>query len=82
MIDDVDHAGAVEAAAMERFEEAQARQRLIAASLKPFDPSLPVNCVDCGEVVSAARLNAMPRTRRCAQCAAEVERGYKARWPA
>jgi hypothetical protein len=32
-----------------------------------------INCLDCGEIIPPARLKAMPRTLRCARCAADVE---------
>lgn len=66
--------------AMARFEEEQ-RQRRIAESMRGYDPSLPVNCVECAEIIPKERLDAYPRTRRCQPCASEVERGYRARWP-
>ena len=81
MTDAGDHVTEQDAMAMARFESQQAQARRIAESLKPFDPTLPVNCVECGEDVPPERIKAMPRTRRCADCAAEVERGYRERWP-
>lgn len=81
MIDAADHALDVDAKAQERYEAQQAQARAIAESMKPYDPTLLVNCVDCGEDVSPERMKAMPRTRRCAECAAEVERGYREQWP-
>lgn len=78
MADDADRTTDREEAAMARFEEQQ-RQARIAESLRPFDPKQPIHCVDCGEVISPKRLAAYPRTRRCVDCAAEVERQYKER---
>lgn len=60
---------------MALFEER--RQARIAASFEVHDPSVPINCVDCGEIVTEERLNAYPRTRRCTPCAADVERRYR-----
>lgn len=62
--------------AMALFEE-QRRQQRIAESRKPYDPDLPVDCFDCGMPVTAARLQAYPRTRRCTPCAALVEASYR-----
>ena len=78
MADDADRTTDREEAAMARFEEQQ-RQARIAESLRPFDPGQPIHCVDCGEEVPAARLHAYPRTRRCVDCAAEVERHFRER---
>ncbi len=75
MADAADIAAAPGEAAMARFEEEQ-RQRRIAESMRPYDHSLPVNCVDCGEIVPQARLQAYPRTRRCQPCASDVERQW------
>ena len=33
-----------------------------------------IQCLDCGDDVSVERQLAVPRTRRCTRCAAEVER--------
>lgn len=74
MIDVADHVGELEAAAMERFEAEQALARRVAEARHGYDPARPVNCVQCGDDVPAARLKALPHTRRCAACAAEVER--------
>lgn len=79
MADAADQATADQERAMALFDE-QRRAR-IAQSMRGYDPGLPVNCVDCGEIVPPARLEAYPRTRRCQPCAAEVERGYRERWP-
>lgn len=81
VIDDADQVVSMEAAAMERFEAERARERLRVESMRPFDPSLPINCVDCGEVVPQTRLKALPHTRRCAGCAHEVERRYREMGP-
>lgn len=78
MADDADRAADRDQAAMALFDEAQ-RQLRVSHSLRVFDPSLPVYCVDCGEDVPEARLRAYPRTRRCVDCAAEVERHYRER---
>lgn len=76
MPDAADKATADDERAMARFEEEQ-RQRRIAESMRGYDPSLPVNCVDCGEIVSSERLEAYPHTRRCTPCAADVEASYR-----
>lgn len=78
MADDADRAADREEAAMAQFEEQQ-RQARIVESRRVFDPSMPVHCVDCGERIHKQRLAAFPRTRRCVDCAAEVERAYQER---
>lgn len=76
MADAADIAAQQDEKAMALFEEQ--RQARIAASFRLYDPSLPINCVDCGEIVPEARLQAYPRTRRCQPCASDVERRYRA----
>jgi RNA polymerase-binding transcription factor DksA len=72
MIDDADQAAANEERAMEIFQ--RSRQERVSAPHAAGNTS--INCVDCGEIVPPARLQAVPRTLRCARCAADVE----ARW--
>lgn len=59
--------------ALAAHEAEQARQRRIAESMRPYDPSLPVNCVECGEEIPAERLKNYPHTRRCTPCASDIE---------
>lgn len=80
MADAADKAGEDQERAQALFVEEQRRAR-IAESMRGYDPSLPVNCVDCAEIIPEARLQAYPRTRRCQPCASDVERDYRARWP-
>lgn len=80
MADAADKAAEDEARAMALFEEQ--RQARIAESMRPYDPEAPINCLDCGEEVSIERQRAYPHTRRCTRCAAEVQKGYRDRWPA
>lgn len=75
MADAADKATADEERAMALFEEQ--RQARIAESMRGYDPSLPINCVDCSEIVPVERLEAYPRTRRCQPCASDVERRYR-----
>lgn len=79
MADAADKAAEDQERATALFE--QQRRDRIAQSMRGYDPSLPVNCVDCSEIVPPERLEAYPHTRRCVGCAADVERGYRARWP-
>ncbi|MFC3716820.1 TraR/DksA C4-type zinc finger protein [Luteimonas soli] len=65
--------------AMALFE--QQRLQRIAESMRPRDPNVPVDCIDCGEIIRAERLEAYPHTRRCTRCSALVEQGYRERWP-
>lgn len=78
MADDADRVTDRDERAMAQFE-AQQRQARIAESLRPFDPSLPVHCLDCGDEIPPKRLAAYPRTRRCVACAGDVERHYRER---
>ncbi len=72
MADHADKAAEDEARAMELFQ--RQRQALHIAPDNAFARVSGINCVDCGEVIPDARLRAVPRTLRCAVCAAEVER--------
>lgn len=73
MIDDADRAAADEERAMDIFQ--RERQKLYKAPETAF-PAIALNCVDCGEIIPEARLKAMPRAVRCANCAADVERKW------
>jgi RNA polymerase-binding transcription factor DksA len=42
--------------------------------MRGYDPAAPINCIECGELVSTERLKLRPHTRRCLPCAADVER--------
>lgn len=33
-----------------------------------------MNCIECGELIPTRRMQLNPRTRRCTDCASEVER--------
>jgi len=79
MSDAADKAADDNERAMALFEE-QRRQR-IAESMRGHDPGKPVDCMDCGDVIRAERLQAAPHTRRCTRCAALVEQAYRERWP-
>ena len=70
MHDAADKATEDEGRAMQLFErELKERRRpAVQAAL------VPIHCLDCGEVVSIKRQLAVPHTRRCVRCAAEVER--------
>ncbi|HMM25556.1 MAG TPA: TraR/DksA C4-type zinc finger protein [Pseudoxanthomonas mexicana] len=70
MIDDADKAAANEERAMEIFQKS--RQERYIAPPEAF-PGAGINCLDCGEIIPPARLKAVPRTLRCARCAADVE---------
>ena len=80
MADAADKAAEDQERAHALFDEEQRRAR-IAESMRGYDPSVPVDCMDCGVIVPQARLEAYPRTRRCQPCASKVERDYRARWP-
>lgn len=75
MGDAADQVTSDEERAMALFEEGQRKAR-IAESMRPYDPSEPINCVDCSEIVPVERLLAYPRTRRCQPCASDVELRY------
>ena len=72
MSDAADKAAENEERAMEIFQRTRPR---FEASPQAF-PGAGINCLDCGEIILEARLRAMPRTLRCATCAAEVERKW------
>ena len=80
MADAADKAAEDQERAQALFDEEQRRAR-IAESMRGYDPSLPVNCLDCSEIIPPERLAAKPHTRRCVGCAEDVERDYRARWP-
>lgn len=84
MADAADMVAAMDARQMQQMEEALRadRERRIAESMRGYDPSLPVNCVECGEPVPPERIEAYPYTRRCVDCASEVERRYRDGVPA
>ena len=79
MADAADKAAEDQERAQALFDEEQRRAR-IAESMRGYDPGVPVDCMDCGVIVPAARLEAYPRTRRCQPCACKVERDYRERW--
>ncbi len=70
MHDAADKAAADEERAMELFEKGLKERR------RPVEPValVPINCLDCSEEVSIERQLAVPHTRRCMRCAADVER--------
>lgn len=74
VIDDADKAAADEERAMEIFQR-ERQQRYVAPDHTTARVS-NIHCVDCGEVIPEARRQAMPRTLRCARCAADVERTW------
>lgn len=80
MSDAADKVIADDERSMEQLEE-RLRQQRIAASHQLYDPTKPVNCVDCGEDIAPERLAAYPRTARCTGCASEVEQRYRAGAP-
>jgi len=38
-----------------------------------------LQCIECGELIGAARLRALPRTVRCIDCAADAEHPNRTR---
>lgn len=75
MADAADQVAALDERTRADFEAFQ-RERRIQESMKGYDPTRPVNCTDCGDDIPPERLSAMPHTRRCARCAADVERSW------
>lgn len=59
--------------ALRAHQAEQERQARYAARLRGFDPSKPLQCVDCGEDIPPQRLDHNPHTRRCTQCASDIE---------
>ncbi len=72
MGDAADQVTADDERAMALFEKEQCQAR-IAESMRGYDPSLPINCLECAEIIPEDRLKAYPRTRRCQPCASDVE---------
>lgn len=57
---------------MERYLESRKRHRAPPEAWARRTDD--INCIECGEVIPPARLEAMPHTKRCVRCAADVER--------
>lgn len=72
MIDAADKAVMDDERAMEVFQ--QTRPRHQAPDGAWARRSGDINCVDCAEIIPQERLAAMPHTKRCVRCAADVER--------
>lgn len=72
MADAADQVTTDDERAMAKFEEEQRLAR-IAASMRVYDASVPLNCVECAEIIPPERLKAYPRTARCVDCASDVE---------
>jgi RNA polymerase-binding transcription factor DksA len=72
MTDDVDRAQRIEA--FDRDVALSNQLARIAASMTPRDVSVDGFCIDCGDQIGRARLDAMRGcTSRCATCAARYE---------
>lgn len=69
-----------DARAMDAFEQ-QLQRRRIEESMRSYDPTRSVDCLDCGVVIQADRLKAAPQTRRCTACAQLVEQRLFSRGP-
>lgn len=70
-----------DARAMDAFEQQLALRRRIEESMRSYDPTRSVDCLDCGVVIQADRLKAAPHTRRCTACAQLVEQRLFSRGP-
>lgn len=84
MPDDADNATAIiereRESALAAHHAEEAHRARIAESMKPYDPSLPVDCLDCGARVPPERTERYPHTRRCTACASDIE--GKRKWKA
>lgn len=56
-------------------EEARAELRQIEHALARVDAGMFGICEDCGEEIAPARLEALPYTTRCVDCAQALEQG-------
>lgn len=56
--------------ALRRHDQIVARESYVMPAVMPAR----MDCIECGEPIPAARIKARPHTRRCVQCASEVER--------
>ena len=72
MTDAADKAAADDARAMELFETQRA-ERYAAEKARAFAREQAPQCLDCGELISEARLKAVPGAIRCTRDAARVE---------
>ncbi|HSX60251.1 MAG TPA: hypothetical protein VLF18_08640 [Tahibacter sp.] len=72
MIDDVDMAQAQEQA--DRDAALNVTLARVALANAPRDARADLLCVDCDQLIEAARIAALRRTSRCAACAHEFER--------
>ena len=76
MHDGADKAAADEARAWELFEadRKERDERYAAERARVFARVQVMHCLECGEEIPRERQLALPHTRRCARCAADVER--------
>lgn len=63
--------------ALQRHKEERERHARIAESMTPHDPSKPLHCKECGELIDAARLRAQPCALRCLRCGELEEKRYR-----
>lgn len=71
----VSRVDALQQQAMAQASQASGRQRLVAIdeALKRIDAGHYGDCEECGEPISAARLEAWPEARQCVECKAAGE---------
>lgn len=76
MPDDADNLGRTDERAWSNFELQLRAHRAYEAQCRSQVESTEVlmNCLDCGEDIPRERQLALPHTRRCVSCAADVER--------
>lgn len=63
-----------QAMSQERQRRRQAELVLIAAALKRIELDEYGDCIECGEVIAAARLEFIPSVALCLTCASELEK--------
>lgn len=77
MADDADHATALSERerehALDVHRSEQARLARVAESFKGYDPTVPIDCLECGDPVPLERSERYPHTRRCTACASDLE---------
>jgi RNA polymerase-binding transcription factor DksA len=63
---------------VEREQAIAAARARIAASFDPRDARVDGTCIDCDESIEPARLAALGKTARCAECAHRFEQRHRA----
>jgi len=65
---------AIDPVELQRTARMSRERRVLEERLAQLQRGEPITCEDCGEPIPAARLKAVPATRRCFGCQSNVER--------